>query len=104
VLILYREIIAVCSEIHTKHINPLCGQNVEFMSVKLGGKVSNIIKRFMDNIKLLLIFILRVLLSHPFIFFKFRFFTNVYTVLFLFNNAIYAFILLRVCIFIYVYV
>jgi hypothetical protein len=27
---LYREIIAVCSEIHTKHINSLCGQNVEF--------------------------------------------------------------------------
>ena len=26
---LYREIIAVCSQIHTKHINPLCGQNVE---------------------------------------------------------------------------
>jgi hypothetical protein len=26
---LYREIIAVCSEIHTKHINTLCGQNVE---------------------------------------------------------------------------
>jgi hypothetical protein len=26
---LYREIIAVCSEIHTKHINALCGQNVE---------------------------------------------------------------------------
>jgi proteasome assembly chaperone (PAC2) family protein len=25
----YREIIAVCSEIHTKHINTLCGQNVE---------------------------------------------------------------------------
>jgi hypothetical protein len=25
---LYREIIAVCSEIHTKHINTLCGQNV----------------------------------------------------------------------------
>jgi len=32
---LYREIIAVCSEIHTKHINTLCGQNVEFVSVKL---------------------------------------------------------------------
>jgi hypothetical protein len=32
---LYREIIAVCSEIHTKHINTLCGQNVEFMNVKL---------------------------------------------------------------------
>ena len=27
---LYREIIAVCSEIHTKHINTLSGQNVEF--------------------------------------------------------------------------
>jgi hypothetical protein len=27
---LYREIIAACSEIHTKHINTLCGQNVEF--------------------------------------------------------------------------
>jgi len=25
---LYREIIAVCSEIHTKHINTLCGQKV----------------------------------------------------------------------------
>ena len=25
----YREIIAVCSQIHTKHINTLCGQNVE---------------------------------------------------------------------------
>ena len=25
---LYREIIAVCSQIHTKHINTLCGQNV----------------------------------------------------------------------------
>jgi len=26
---LYREIIAVCSQIHTKHINTLCVQNVE---------------------------------------------------------------------------
>ena len=25
----YREIIAVCTQIHTKHINTLCGQNVE---------------------------------------------------------------------------
>ena len=25
----YREIIAVCAEIHTKHINTLCWQNVE---------------------------------------------------------------------------
>ena len=32
---LYREIIAVCSEIHTKHINTQCGQNVELLNVKL---------------------------------------------------------------------
>jgi hypothetical protein len=34
---LYREIIAVCSEIHTKYINALRGQNVEFSSVTPGG-------------------------------------------------------------------
>ena len=32
---LYREIIVVCSQIHTKHINTLCGQNVELWAVKL---------------------------------------------------------------------
>jgi hypothetical protein len=32
---LYREIIAVCSQIHTKHINTLCGRNVELLNVKL---------------------------------------------------------------------
>jgi hypothetical protein len=32
---LYREIIAVCSQIHTKHINTLFGQNVELLNVKL---------------------------------------------------------------------
>ena len=32
---LYREIMAVCSEIHTKHINTLYGQNVEMLNVKL---------------------------------------------------------------------
>ena len=31
----YRERIAVCSQIHTKHINTLCGQNVELLNVKL---------------------------------------------------------------------
>ena len=31
---LYTELIAVCSEIHTKHINALCGQNTEFTIVK----------------------------------------------------------------------
>ena len=34
---LYREIIAVCSEIHTKHINTLCGQKLELLNVKAGG-------------------------------------------------------------------
>jgi len=38
---LYRETIAVCSEIHTKHINTLCGQNVEILNVKPGGAYSN---------------------------------------------------------------
>ena len=32
---LCREIIAVCSNIQTKHINTLCGQNVELLNVKL---------------------------------------------------------------------
>jgi hypothetical protein len=34
---LYREIMAVCSEIHTKHINTVCGQDVEFVNVKLAA-------------------------------------------------------------------
>ena len=34
-LMLYREIMAVCYEIHTKHINTLCGQNAELLNVKL---------------------------------------------------------------------
>jgi len=38
---LYREIKAVCSEIHTKHINTVCGQKVEFCNDKPGGKYSN---------------------------------------------------------------
>jgi hypothetical protein len=32
---LYRELIAVCSHIYTKHINKLCGQNVELLNVRL---------------------------------------------------------------------
>ena len=31
----YMEIIAVCSQIHTKHINTVSGQNIEFVNVKL---------------------------------------------------------------------
>jgi hypothetical protein len=32
---LYREIIAACSQIHTKHIITPCGQSVELLNVKL---------------------------------------------------------------------
>ena len=32
---LYGEIIAVCSQIHTNYINTLCGQNAELLNVKL---------------------------------------------------------------------
>jgi hypothetical protein len=32
---MYREIIAVCSEIHIKHKNKLCGQNVELWMLNL---------------------------------------------------------------------
>ena len=37
---LYREIIAVCSQIHTKHSNTLCGQNVELLTVKLAVHIA----------------------------------------------------------------
>lgn len=33
----FREIITVCSEIHTKHRNTLCGLNVELLKVKPGS-------------------------------------------------------------------
>jgi len=32
---LYREVIAVCSQIHTKHINTPCRQNVGLLNIKL---------------------------------------------------------------------
>jgi len=34
-LMLYREIIALCSQIQTKHINTVCGLNLELLNVKL---------------------------------------------------------------------
>ena len=37
----YCEIIAVCSQIPTKYINTLCGQNVKFVNVKRGCINSN---------------------------------------------------------------
>jgi hypothetical protein len=36
---LYRKRIAICSVIHTKHINTLCGQNTEFVNVKLAEHI-----------------------------------------------------------------
>jgi len=38
---LYREIIAVCSQIHPKHINTQCGKNVELLNVKPSGTYSD---------------------------------------------------------------
>jgi hypothetical protein len=38
---LYSKIIAVCCEIHTKHINILCGQNVDLLNAEPGGIYSN---------------------------------------------------------------
>ena len=38
---LYREMIALCSQIHTKHINTLRGQNVGLMNVNLVVRIVN---------------------------------------------------------------
>jgi hypothetical protein len=38
---LYKEIIAVFSQIHTKHINTLRGKNVELLNAKPGGTYSD---------------------------------------------------------------
>jgi len=36
---LNREIIAVCSQIQAKHLNTMCGQNVELLNVKLEVRI-----------------------------------------------------------------
>jgi len=46
---LYSEIIAVCSQIHTKHINTLCGQNVELLNVKLAVHMVAILRGQAQN-------------------------------------------------------
>jgi len=46
-----REIIAVCSEIRTKHINTLCGQNVELLNVKHVGTELHINIQFVPRCK-----------------------------------------------------
>ena len=48
---MYGETIAVCSEIHTKHINTLCGQNVELLNVKV---VVHIVTTGVSTVKSLL--------------------------------------------------
>jgi hypothetical protein len=35
--LMLKEIIPICSEIHMKHLNALCGQNVVFLNFKSGG-------------------------------------------------------------------
>ena len=37
---LYREIIAVCSQIHTKHTNTLCEEDIELLNVKLAVHIA----------------------------------------------------------------
>ena len=64
------------------------------------NKVSNVIRRHIENRKLLLICIL--LLSHSLIFFRFLFYK--YVVVFLFNTVIYILYWKRLCILIIVYV
>ena len=41
-LMLYREIIAVCSEIRTKHLNTLCELNVGFLDIEHGGTLRSL--------------------------------------------------------------
>jgi hypothetical protein len=45
---LYRKIIAVCSEIHIKHINTVCGQNVELLNVKLAVQNVTFVYKFQE--------------------------------------------------------
>jgi hypothetical protein len=62
----------------------------------LSNKMSNIIRRRIDNMKLLLMCISR--LSRFFIFFRFCCFINEYMVVFMSNTVIYVFLLLYLCI------
>jgi hypothetical protein len=40
-IMLYRAKVAVCSEIKTKYINAVCGQNVELLNIKPDGLYSS---------------------------------------------------------------
>ena len=48
-LMLYREIMAVCSEIHTKHINTLCRLNVELLNVNMAVRIVTIGSTYSDH-------------------------------------------------------
>jgi hypothetical protein len=39
--LLFRETVLIYSENHTKCINTLCRQNVEFLNIEVGGMYSN---------------------------------------------------------------
>jgi hypothetical protein len=48
---LYEGIIAVCSQIHTKHINTLCGQNTDFGMLNLAvHKVNKILEGILSKL------------------------------------------------------
>jgi hypothetical protein len=59
----------------------------------LSNKVSNIIRRLMDNMKLLFMYFTSTIITFLHIFLG-SIFINVYMVLFLFDNLIYVFLLL----------
>jgi hypothetical protein len=46
---LYSEIIADCSQIHTKHINTLCGQNVELYVKTQSCRAVNTLRLYYKN-------------------------------------------------------
>ena len=47
---LHSEIIAVCSQIHTKHINTVCGQNVALLDVKPVGTNSDCWPKYVTTV------------------------------------------------------
>jgi hypothetical protein len=48
---LYREIIGVRSQLHTKHINTLCGQNVQFLNVKPSNTQNNLLTSGINRVR-----------------------------------------------------
>jgi hypothetical protein len=58
---LYREIITVYSQIHTKFLNKLCGQNLELLSVKL---VVHIVTTWVWRFNILVFCLLETLFSN----------------------------------------